>query len=84
MTTCFLEQKIFDNARQSIDNSGIRFVLYTVSDQTVNLLPYEVAAKYLENYSNDEAIVIYSYGTTGKSKGIIIPFFNQYQCRCDY
>lgn len=75
VTTCFLEQKIFDNVYQSIVNGSIRFIPYTVSEPTVNLLPYEVTEKYIENYSHDEAIVIYSSGTTGKSKGIILSHF---------
>ncbi len=48
---------------------------YIRSSPTAQLLPSEIYAKFRNNYSRDEAIVIYSSGTTGKSKGIILSHF---------
>ncbi len=39
------------------------------------MLLKDVCDKFKENYSREDAIVIYSSWTTGKSKGIILPHF---------
>ena len=40
------------------------------------VLPKYISCKFQENYSKNEAIIIYSSGTTGKVKGIILSHFD--------
>lgn len=74
VTDCFIEKKLLDKSAVD-DISDITFIAYEVDDISSKLLPDEVRKKYRENYSKDEAVVIYSSGTTGKSKGIILSHF---------
>lgn len=74
VTDCFIEKKLLDKSAVD-DISDITFIAYEVADISSKLLPDEVRKKYRENYSKDEAVVIYSSGTTGKSKGIILSHF---------
>ena len=71
---CYVEQKYYEKMSKIIDES-ITLIPYIRSSPTAQLLPSEIYAKFRNNYSRDEAIVIYSSGTTGKSKGIILSHF---------
>ena len=72
--TCFIEKSLFEKIGNKIPNS-IRFVTYEKQNSSAELLPNFIYDKFKENYSQAEAIVIYSSGTTGKSKGIILCLF---------
>lgn len=74
VTACFIEKKLIVKSELD-DISDISFTAYEVVDISPKLLPNEVRKKYRENYSRNEAVVIYSSGTTGKSKGIILSHF---------
>ena len=52
----------------------IRFVPFEMSNE-ISLLPEEIYNNFRANYSIDESVVIYSSGTTGKSKGIILSHY---------
>ena len=71
---CYVEQKYYEKMSKIIDES-ITLIPYIRSSPTAQLLPSEIYDKFRNNYSRDEAIVIYSSGTTGKSKGIILSHF---------
>ena len=74
VSDCFVEKKLLD--KSAVDEiSDISFIAYEVADISPKLLSDEIRKKYRENYSKDEAVVIYSSGTTGKSKGIILSHF---------
>lgn len=53
----------------------IQFVPFDDSCKSGIVLPSEIMGQFKDNYSYDEAVVIYSSGTTGKSKGIILSHF---------
>ena len=50
----------------------IELVMFDRRVKTAQLLPQYIYDKYCDNYSDDEAVVIYSSGTTGLAKGIIL------------
>lgn len=72
--TCFIEKKLFDKNEMNFPNS-IDFITYEKQNESAEQLPKFIYDKFQENYSREEAVVIYSSGTTGKSKGIILSHF---------
>ncbi len=53
-------------------------IQFTTFDDTCTegiVIPSEVTEQFCENYSSAEAVVIYSSGTTGQSKGIILSHY---------
>jgi long-chain acyl-CoA synthetase len=78
VSKCFVESGVLEkykekNAGDIVDN--IELIAYDKENNSATLLPQYVYDKFNENYSRSEAIVIYSSGTTGKSKGIILSHF---------
>lgn len=55
--------------------SEIEFIRYTADSKLTFILPNFLYDEFHPNYSNNEAVIIYSSGTTGKSKGIILSHF---------
>ena len=72
--TCFIEKSLFTKVKNEIPNY-IDFITYEKQNKSAELLPNCIYEKFQENYSRNEAVVIYSSGTTGKSKGIILSHF---------
>ena len=72
--TCFIEKGLFNKIENEFSNS-IDFVTYEKQNSSAELLPNCIYEKFHENYGRNEAVVIYSSGTTGKSKGIILSHF---------
>ena len=71
---CFIEKEVLRNP-SAIKEEEISFIEYEVSSRSAIHLSENIASKYIENYSQSEAVVIYSSGTTGKSKGIILSHY---------
>lgn len=71
---CYIQTNIWsENADIIVNNIEIIF-FEACSDLTI-LLPDYIYSKFHVNYSKTEAVIIYSSGTTGKSKGIILSHF---------
>lgn len=71
---CFIEKNMFYQLDEKVPEA-ICFVTFEKQHTLAELLPNYIYDKFQENYSKNEAVVIYSSGTTGKSKGIILSHF---------
>lgn len=69
--TCYIENKLFEKSIITIFEN-ISFLPYERNNISAEYLPESMYEKFKPNYSKNEAIVFYSSGTTGKSKGVIL------------
>lgn len=65
---CYLERAFFPSDADQCP-SDITFLHYDAS-RTAQKLPPELLAQYQPNQSEEDAVVLFSSGTTGKAKGI--------------
>ncbi|MCI8332692.1 MAG: long-chain fatty acid--CoA ligase [Clostridiales bacterium] len=70
---CFIEDGLLEKSNISFPDH-IEFVEFEKNIVTT-MLPQEIYDKFQHNYETNEAVVIYSSGTTGKSKGIILSHY---------
>lgn len=71
---CYIEKKVLDKTHYK-ERMGILFVSFEKKKNVAELLPSELYRKFKEKYSSNEAIILYSSGTTGKAKGIILSHY---------
>ena len=70
-TTCYIENDIYNIH----DEFEIEFVFYDRNSDQAEFLPDDIYNSFKGIYSGDEAVIIYSSGTTGNSKGIILSHY---------
>ena len=67
---CYVQENLW---RECISVcTEIEFIRYPASSELTFILPKLLYNEFHPNYSHHEAVIIYSSGTTGKSKGIIL------------
>ena len=71
---CYIENKFFAKFGDDLPQD----IAFFPFESTIHIpcsLPDDVYRKFKSNYSTDEAVVIYSSGTTGKCKGVILSHY---------
>lgn len=71
---CYVQTNIWSEDVNIID-CKIEIIFFEACSGLTILLPDYIYSKFHINYSKNEAVIIYSSGTTGKSKGIILSHF---------
>lgn len=71
---CVVEEAYFEKY-ETASLDSIEFTTYKAESKTAEKLPDYVYEKFSPSYSKDEALIIYSSGTTGNAKGIILSHF---------
>lgn len=70
---CVIEKKFFCD--ENIYTNDIEFVTYERETSGTCYLSDEVRKKFKNRYTTEEAVVIYSSGTTGKARGIVLSHY---------
>ena len=72
---CYIENTFVEKYELS-NYPIIQFIPFENRTQTATQVTEDIYEKFQINYSQNEAVVIYSSGTTGKSKGIVLSHFS--------
>lgn len=70
---CYVENGLFDDESNYV--SKIKYIYFDSLSNNTELVKSYMYTKYKKNYSKKEALIIYSSGTTGTSKGIILTHY---------
>lgn len=71
---CFISERLFKE-KDYLNCFKIHFYTYKDNDMSACLLGEEISRQYCVSYLKKDAVVIYSSGTTGKSKGVVLSHF---------
>lgn len=74
-TKCYIENNLYEDNISKIELMTIEFVPYLSSDKQIKVIPDEICKKYQNQNTKSEALILFSSGTTGKAKGIILSHF---------
>lgn len=70
--SCFID--VINFKEDIYHKSSIQYIPYKKNSDVVVKLPEEIIEQYHSEYNDDEALILYSSGTTGKNKGIILTY----------
>lgn len=74
VSKCYIERQIYSKIN-IVKYSSFQYEVYDNNTTIAKGLPANAYEKFHENYSSDEAVIIYSSGTTGKTKGVILSHY---------
>lgn len=69
---CYIDER---NYNENWISAKIKFIPYKCSSKSIEILPSFFYEKFTEKYNKNEAVIVFSSGTTGKSKGIILSHY---------
>lgn len=72
---CFIDEYVFNKFSVDLDLNGVNFICFVKRGNGAAVLPNFIYNKFKPNYGKSEAVVLFSSGTTGKAKGIILSHF---------
>lgn len=73
VSECYIQKSILEKSSE-IRSTDIKYITFN-HDSATEFIPENIRNKFTVNYSKDDAVIIYSSGTTGKSKGIILSHY---------
>lgn len=71
---CYIAKKVLEKVLKE-KLYDVEFISFDKNSNSAELLPDHIYDKFKDNYSREESIVLYSSGTTGKAKGIILSHY---------
>lgn len=71
---CYIESEKY-NENSVLFPDDIEIIYFKKNTGLASVLPESIYKKFKQNYSQSEAVIIYSSGTTGTSKGIILSHY---------
>ena len=85
VTTCYIQEGIYKEI--SLVDNDIQFLMYKVKYDGYCEVPLSIYQEYCPRYDKEEAVILFSSGTTNKAKGIILSHYainNNVQAIIDY
>ena len=71
---CYIERKLYDKWNDD-NQSKVELIPYDTKHGTAEILPADFYDRYKDDYSANEAVILFSSGTTGKAKGVILSHY---------
>lgn len=71
---CYIDEELAGKV-SNVNESSISYITYEKKSSKVIKLPQTCTKKYINSYSKKEALILYSSGTTGRCKGVILSFY---------
>lgn len=71
---CYIQKELIANTIGQ-HHKDIVFIPFEITKNSAQLLPTNIRNKYKANNSMDEAVIIYSSGTTGRARGVILTHY---------